>query len=163
MSIKPIDSYISNSVKLFEVNPSQTVFSLTYKFPKNSNNCTVKFNTHNSHLSSNYNFKTCKSKDVSRLLSAIGPRGVTVSMNKVNKKVKNSSNLKQYKVEKIGKTKNFTKIKDIVGISTLLTNTDVKEYVPQSIKNQSTNSNEQSSKSNKKNKNKNKNKSKKKR
>ena len=62
-----------------------------------------------------YKFRTNKFKDVSRLLSALGPRGVQISKGKIEKK----------KTSK----KDASDSKDTVGMSTLLVNTDVKEHI----------------------------------
>lgn len=126
MYFKPVDSFIVNSVKLFEVNPSQSVFSLSYKLPENCSNPTVTVKTSNPHLSANHKFRTNKVKDVSRLLSALGPRGVTVNIGKVEKKVKKPSSTKQYQ----GKFNKKVQTRDVVGLSTLMANTEVKQYVP---------------------------------
>ncbi|CCK68293.1 signal recognition particle subunit SRP21 KNAG_0A06320 [Huiozyma naganishii CBS 8797] len=122
MSIKPIDTFITNGVRLFEVNPSQSAFSITYKPPvvksdkgaekKVSKKCTkVAFRFNNAHLATNYSFDTNKSKDVSRLLNSLGPRGVSIANGKTNPISKKQ------------------KQKQIVGLSRLIVNTDVKEYV----------------------------------
>lgn len=120
MSVKPIDTFITNSVQLFEVNPSQTVLSISYKWKPQSGKKkpVVSFKTHNSHLSSCYRFKTNKSKDVSRLLSALGPRGVTITRGKIEKRVSKPVSRKE------------AKSRDVVGLGTLMVNTEVKEYVP---------------------------------
>ncbi|AQZ17746.1 SRP21 (YKL122C) [Zygosaccharomyces parabailii] len=126
MSIKPIDSFISNSVKLFEANPSQTTFCIAYKseaIPNGKINPKVSFKTHNAHLGAYYKFQTNKSKDVSRLLSALGPRGVTVTLGKVERRNKLSKVLGK-------KARRKAKSKDVIGMSTLMVNTDVKEYAP---------------------------------
>ncbi|CCE64134.1 hypothetical protein TPHA_0G02930 [Tetrapisispora phaffii CBS 4417] len=116
MSIKPVDLFISNSVKLFEVNPSQTTISLTYKFLEKKKNSTVTFKTNNPHQSTNYKFQTNKSKDVSRLLSAMGPKGVTIDAKRIHKIASK-------------KEKKNNKLKEIVGLSKLIVNTEVPEYI----------------------------------
>ncbi|AMD18878.1 HBL024Cp [Eremothecium sinecaudum] len=116
MSVKPIDTFISNSLQLLSANPSQTSISFTYK-NKNVDDkqySHVTFKTRNSHLGLNCKFRTKKSKDVSRLLSALGPRGVNIVTSSIEKK-----KIKQ-------------KSKDVVGMATLLVNTEVKEYIPES-------------------------------
>lgn len=138
MSVKPIDTFITNSVKLFEVNPSQTTFSISYKCDaKNEQSqkkkTLVSFKTHNAHLSTNYKFNTDKNKDVSRLLSALGPKGVTVTLGKIEKQVKKPA---VNKVSKKKKSKKNLSVKDVVGLSTLMVNTDVKEYNPAEEKKQ---------------------------
>ncbi|QLL30562.1 hypothetical protein HG536_0A03800 [Torulaspora globosa] len=153
MSVKPIDTFITNSVQLFEVNPSQTILSISYKWKPQSSKKkpVVSFKTHNAHLSSCYKFKTNKSKDVSRLLSALGPRGVTITRGKIEKRVCKPASRENGK-----KSKKEAKSRDVVGLSTLIVNTEVKEHVP--VVEQK----EQSLESSKK-KNKNKNKGKKRR
>lgn len=125
MSIKPIDTFITNSVQLFEVNPSQTIFSISYKWKAKSSKKkpVVSFKAHNPHLSNHYKFKTNKSKDVSRLLSALGPRGVTITRGKIEKRVSKQEG-------SVKKSKKEAKSRDVVGLSTLMVNTEVKEYVP---------------------------------
>lgn len=127
MSAKPIDTFITNSVQLFEANPSQTIFSIAYKCKHEgaARKPVVSFKTHNPHLSSHYKFKTNKSKDVSRLLSALGPRGVSITRGKVEKRASKSA---MKKLDK--KSRKKAQVKDVVGLGTLMVNTDVKEYVP---------------------------------
>ena len=98
--MEPLDSFITNSVKLLEANPSETILSVTYNCKGKGSK--VAFKTHNASLSTRYKFSTRKSKDVSRLLSALGPRGVSITNGKVEK-------------NKTGK-----KTKDVGGMSTLL-------------------------------------------
>lgn len=145
MSVKPIDTFITNSVQLFEVNPSQTVFSVSYKWKSKDSKKKpiVSFRTHNAHLSNHYKFKTNKSKDVSRLLSALGPRGVTINRGKIEKRVSKDSSKK---------SKKESKSRDVVGLSKLMVNTEVKEYVP--VVQEKTPQAESSSKKKSKNKNK---------
>ena len=127
--MKPIDNFIMSSVRLFEVNPSQTLFSISYKPPTPKTNTKVSFRTHNPHLSSNYRFTTNKSKDVSRLLSALGPRGVSVTPGKIEKiaQLKKKQNGKIKQLNKKTKGKN---IQDVVGLATLMVNVDVKKNEP---------------------------------
>lgn len=127
--VKPLDTFIINSISLLEANPSQTLVSISYgseaKKRKlgekdssrvlSQHKSLVSFKTHNTHLGISYKFKTNKSKDVSRLLSALGPRGVQISKGKIEKK----------KTSK----KDASDSKDTVGMSTLLVNTDVKEHI----------------------------------
>lgn len=144
MSIKAIDTFISDSVKLFEANPSQSLISITYqptvnttkdndnndeKYSKKRKIASVTFKTSNPHISSNYKFKTLKAKDVSRLLYALGPRGVTINQNRIAKRnIKNKEN-------------NNKKTKTAIGLATLLVNTKVEEYDPTLIKNASNKNN----------------------
>lgn len=125
MSVKPIDSFISNSVKLFEANPSQTTFCIAYRneaVRDGKNRPKVSFKTHNAHLGAHFKFQTNKSKDVSRLLSALGPRGVTVTLGRVERR---------QKLRKVGKkSAKRARSKDVVGMSTLMVNADVKEHAP---------------------------------
>lgn len=128
MSVKPIDNYITNSVRLFEVNPSQTLFSISYKPPTQKTDTKVFFRTHNSHLSLNYKFTTNKSKDVSRLLSALGPRGVSITPGKIEKIAQ--SKKKNNKIKESSKKIKGKSIQDIVGLATLIVNTDVEKSDP---------------------------------
>lgn len=128
MSVKPIDNYITNSVRLFEVNPSQTLFSISYKPPTQKTDTKVSFRTHNSHLSLNYKFTTNKSKDVSRLLSALGPRGVSITPGKIEKIAQ--SKKKNNKIKESSKKIKGKSIQDIVGLATLIVNTDVEKSDP---------------------------------
>ncbi|AET38196.1 signal recognition particle subunit SRP21 Ecym_2471 [Eremothecium cymbalariae DBVPG len=112
---KSLDLYIGNSLEVVSANPSQTVISFTYR-NSSDNGSQVKFKTRNNHLGLNYKFKTKKSKDVSRVFSALGPRGVSVETGKVEKK------------------KTGLKSKDMAGIASLMVNTEVKEYVPEQPK-----------------------------
>lgn len=124
---KPIDTFITNSVQLFEVNPSLTTFSISYRCKSKSSQkkTVVSFKTQNPHLSNHYKFKTNKSKDVSRLLSALGPRGVSITRGKIEKRAIKPS------AKKIGKkSKKKASVKEVVGLSTLMVNTDVKEHAP---------------------------------
>lgn len=153
-AVKPLDSYIKNSVRLFEANPSETIFTLTYKPIKESKKKTsVIFATHNSQLDTNYKFTTNKSKDVSRLLNAIGPRGVSTIPTKIERQA-----MRKNKTKKVKKNK-MAKIVDTIGISNLIVNAKVKEYKPvenksNATKNDNNNSGNSNKKSNKKNKNK---------
>ena len=153
-AVKPLDSYIKNSVRLFEANPSETIFTLTYKPIKESKKKTsVIFATHNSQLDTNYKFTTNKSKDVSRLLNAIGPRGVSTIPTKIERQA-----MRKNKTKKVKKNKK-AKIVDTIGISNFIVNAKVKEYKPvenksNATKNDNNNSGNSNKKSNKKNKNK---------
>lgn len=112
-SLKPLDTFISNSIQLLEANPSQTLVSLSYV---NKNKSTkVIFKTHNPHLGLHYRFKTKRLKDVSRFLSSLGPRGVNITTGKIEKNTT--------------KTKN----KDTVGMACLMVNTNVKQYIPEKL------------------------------
>ncbi|CCH59714.1 hypothetical protein TBLA_0B08990 [Henningerozyma blattae CBS 6284] len=106
MSVKPIDTYIQDSVRLFQVSPSTSTITITYKTKKDKLNKkeketdeqikstktqpvnSVSFVTTNNQTSTHYSFETRKTKDVSRLLSALGPRGVTINLTKLEKKIK---------------------------------------------------------------------------
>ncbi|KAG0659833.1 hypothetical protein C6P45_001742 [Maudiozyma exigua] len=153
-AVKPLDSYIKNSARLFEANPSETIFTLTYKpIKENTKKTSVVFATHNSQLDTNYKFITNKSKDVSRLLNAIGPRGVSTIPTKIERQAMRKNKTK--KVKKIKKAK----IVDTIGISNFIVNAKVKEYKPVETKvNTTTNDNNNSGNSNKKGNKKNKNK-----
>ncbi|CCD27331.1 signal recognition particle subunit SRP21 NDAI_0K01400 [Naumovozyma dairenensis CBS 421] len=165
MSVKPIDTFITSSVKLFEVNPSQTTFTISYRGPSDTDNnkkkTSVSFRSHNAHLGVSYKFNTNKSKDVSRLLNAIGPRGVSITPGKIEKN-KMIINGKKIVVPK-NSSKKKKLIQDIVGLGSLITNSDVKEYIPPvHTTNENTTANAANKKSEQKGK-KNKNKNKKKR
>lgn len=156
MSVKPVDTYIINSVRLFEVNPSETTVSITYKCPENVKKTLVTFKTHNSHLDTNYKFSTNKSKDVSRLLNALGPRGVSVVPAKIQRKAR-SKNSKQSVAKNTDKKIKKTKIVDTIGLGSLMVNTKVEEFKPVEtiVANQDIGNNSSASKKkNKKNKNK---------
>ncbi|CCC66997.1 hypothetical protein NCAS_0A04390 [Naumovozyma castellii] len=156
MSVKPIDTFITSSVKLFEVNPSQTVISLTYKTPtEKKRQSDVIFKTHNPHLGTSYKFSTNKSKDVSRLLNAVGPRGVSVIPGRIERLNQTAAKVSKKKTSIKKKT-----IKDVVGLGSLIVNTDVKEYVPIQPGSAGSNISQVSVEGSKKRKNKNKNKKK---
>lgn len=152
--VKPLDTFITNSISLLEANPSQTLVSISYGSEakkrklgeKDSSRALsqhkslVSFRTHNTHLGISYKFKTNKSKDVSRLLSALGPRGVQISKGKIEKKKTNK--------------KDPSDSKDTVGMSTLLVNTSVKEHVEEISKPASKQQSASSSSGKKKKKNK---------
>lgn len=153
MSLKPIDSYIKNSISLFESNPSQSLISITYRAPNDKDSSLVTFKTHNSHLGSNYKFKTNKSKDVSRLLNALGPRGVSIARGKIERRYKNQRTINGNKPSKNNKKKNL--VIHNANLGTLLANTEVKEYVPPVVNEKSGSNIDTSSKNKKKNKKKN--------
>lgn len=142
MSVKPIDTYIENSVRLFEANPSDSIISITYNGGKGVE--PVSFRTHNPHLSTTYQFKTTKNKEVSRLLNALGPRGV--SMNPVSKVAKRRNYLDVVKKAKLANNNKISKknaklirkaqvnpIVNTVGIGKLLANKDIKEDKPEVV------------------------------
>lgn len=121
MSVRPIDTFITNSVKLFEANPSQATISITYAHNPELERTRVTFRSSNPHLNSTYKFATNKSKDVSRLLNALGPRGVTVVPGKIEKQV----------LRKQGKkSKKRYKSVNVVGIGNLIANVRVKQVKP---------------------------------
>ena len=104
MATKPIDSFILNSVDLFKINPSQSIISITYQPPNNeinetsqvnNNHSKITFKTNNSHLSTHYKYKTNKIKDVSRILNAMGPNGVSIIPNGILKRQIKNKNKKQ--------------------------------------------------------------------
>ncbi|CCF57953.1 hypothetical protein KAFR_0D03050 [Kazachstania africana CBS 2517] len=123
MSVKPIDTFIVNGIRLFEINPSQSTISITYN-PKNGKkekSSNVSFKIHNPHLNTNYKFRTNKSKDVSKLLNSLGPRGVTIiPKRKITKKLLHAD-----------KTSKKIKTINTVGLSAFMANTKVKEYIPE--------------------------------
>lgn len=172
MSLKPIDSFILNSVDLFKVNPSQSVISITYQPPKQNDSNTdnddkkninlgkVTFKTNNPHLASNYKYSTNKNKDVSRLLNAVGPRGVSIIpagilKKRINGKINKDKSLSKKEKSKLIRDSNH----QITGLGSLLVNDIVPEFNPQEelAKQSNTTTASSSSRSNKK-KNKNKNK-----
>ncbi|AAS50746.2 ABL025Cp [Eremothecium gossypii ATCC 10895] len=114
MSVKPVDSFIKDSLQLLCANPSQTLVSFRYRGGSAEGSAAeVRFRTHNSHLGLHYKFKTRRQKDVSRVLSALGPRGVNVvAVGTERRKRKQAS-------------------RDLVGMATLLVNADVKQHVPE--------------------------------
>ncbi|CAB4257136.1 similar to Saccharomyces cerevisiae YKL122C SRP21 Subunit of the signal recognition particle (SRP), which functions in protein targeting to the endoplasmic reticulum membrane [Maudiozyma barnettii] len=169
MSIKPLDSYIKNSVRVFEANPSETIFTITYKPSKEeekkenhkkNRKPSVSFKTHNNHLDTNYKFETNKSKDVSRLLNALGPRGVSIIPSKIERQAMKKKTIKTINkdgnVTKTVKRTKKSKIVDTIGISSLIVNSKVKEYKPEQNTQSSTNTDKNNKKkgNNKKNKNK---------
>ncbi|KAL3232258.1 Signal recognition particle subunit SRP21 [Nakaseomyces bracarensis] len=160
MSVKPIDTYIDNSVRLFEANPSDSIISVTYQGGKDISH--VSFRTHNPHLSTTYKFKTTKNKEVSRLLNALGPRGV--SMNPVSKVAKRRNYLDVVKKAKLANDNKVSKrsvklirkaqvnpIVNTIGIGKLLANKDIKEDKPVTV---TTGKDNKKGKKNKSNKNK---------
>lgn len=158
MSVKPLDSYIKSSVGLFEVGPSQSLFSITYRCPENAKKARVTFRTQNSHLGTSFKFSTNKSKDVSRLLNAMGPRGVSIVPGRIERQA-----ARKGKKQSGGKRKRTrkSKIVDSIGVSSLIVNTKVAEYKPVQAAPATAGSNAASAgnnkkKNNKKNKNKNK-------
>lgn len=131
MTVNSIDTYIQDSVRLLKVAPSTSTITITYKTIENKNDTTtdkknienkssVSFKTKNSQSSTSYTFSTNKSKDLSRLLSALGPRGVTINLSSPLEK-KAFSNGKNKK-KKITKKNNS----HLVGVSSILAN----KYIP---------------------------------
>lgn len=126
MSVRPIDTFIKNSVKLFEANPSQATISITYAHDPQLERTRVTFRSSNPHLNSTYKFATNKSKDVSRLLNALGPRGVTVVPGKIERQVLR----KQGKSKSKSKSKKRFRSVNVIGIGNLIANTRVKQVKP---------------------------------
>ena len=126
MSVRPIDTFITNSVKLFEANPSQATISITYAHNPELERTRVTFRSSNPHLNSTYKFATNKSKDVSRLLNALGPRGVTVVPGKIERQVLR----KQGKSKSKSKSKKRFRSVNVIGIGNLIANTRVKRVKP---------------------------------
>ncbi|SCU89952.1 LANO_0D07008g1_1 [Lachancea nothofagi CBS 11611] len=108
MSSGRLDSYITSSIALLEANPSSTVVSIKYESGAKAGK--VSFRTSNPQLLARYKFSTSKSKDVSRLLSAVGPRGVSITPGKVAKRRCRAA-----------------PVIDVNGMSTLLANRDIPE------------------------------------
>lgn len=110
MSEKSLDTFIASSLSLLEANASGTKLTISYN-PKFHHTPVVSFRAKNDTLDLHYKYKTSKSKNVSRALSAMGPVGVNLPFGRVAKKL--------YKA----------KSKDVTGMSTLLVNQEVKTYV----------------------------------
>ncbi|AGO10431.1 AaceriABL025Cp [[Ashbya] aceris (nom. inval.)] len=114
MSVNHLDSFIKDSLQLLSANPSQTLVSFKYRGGiEGDRTAVVRFRTHNSHLGLHYKFKTYKQKDVSRVLSAMGPRGVNVASVAVERRKRKQAS------------------RDTVGMAALLVNTEVKQHVPE--------------------------------
>lgn len=168
MTTKPIDTFILNSVDLFKVNPSQSVISITYQPPKEPTKKLGKitFKSNNPHLSTHHKFSTNKNKDISRVLNALGPNGVSIIPNN-NPLLKTHLLKQENKINKKKKKKSKQQVVNHVttGIATLLANDKIPEYKPISQKMQKNTTNSTSTtnttttnKDSKKKKNKNKNK-----
>ncbi|KAI8383920.1 uncharacterized protein CGFF_03818 [Nakaseomyces glabratus] len=141
MSVKPIDTFIENSVKLFEANPSGSSITISYHGGAKAD--PVVFRTHNPHLSTTYKYQTKMNKEVSRVLNALGPRGV--SMNPISKIAKRRNYLdvvkkaKQMNNSKISKKQaklirkaQTNPIVNTIGIGKLIANEDIKEVKAES-------------------------------
>ncbi|KAK5961395.1 signal recognition particle subunit SRP21 PWA37_001253 [Arxiozyma heterogenica] len=152
MTTKPIDTFILNSVSLFNVNPSHSIISITYqppaipndsngsqvsgsKLPRSKRFGKVTFKTSNHHLSSNYKFITNKNKDVSRLLNAIGSNGVSIKPQHILKKRINQKRHKSSSSKDKKKISNYS----ITGLATLLANNKIPKYDSSIINNNKNN------------------------
>ncbi|SCV01574.1 LAME_0G17106g1_1 [Lachancea meyersii CBS 8951] len=113
MSSARLDAYITSSIALLEANPSSTLVSIRYQIGAKAGKVT--FRTTNSELLARYKYSTSKSKDVSRLLSALGPRGVSIQPSS--------------KVARQRKTFQMSRPTDVTGMATLMANVDVPEAV----------------------------------
>ncbi|KAL6947218.1 hypothetical protein ACO0QE_002097 [Hanseniaspora vineae] len=156
--VKPVDTFIGSSVKTLEASPSDTLITMKYDFNKKFKiakdtsdkkehyKTSVEFQTSNNALDLHYKFSTNKIKELSRVLSALGPNGV--SMNPVTSKVlkkkdfvKTTSKVNKKKLssylKSLGKTSKkpikYTIKHDALlklpGAGTLLANTEIKKYV----------------------------------
>ncbi|SCU94658.1 LADA_0G10110g1_1 [Lachancea dasiensis] len=114
MSSDRLDSYITSSIALLEANPSSTLVSVKYQSGAKAGK--VSFSTSNPNLLANHKYSTSKSKDVSRLLSALGPRGVSLMPGKVAKKRKS-------------KNSKLASVIDVNGMSSLMANVDIPEAI----------------------------------
>lgn len=132
--MKAVDTFIAAGVKLFGANPSQSVLTMTYQ-PKGGIDDTAKvvFRAHNAHLGTNYRFATRQSKDVSRLLNAMGPRGVSVSPSITERRA-----MRKRLITRLDKTHRTLagvrgmraarrKHQEITGIAELITNVNTKQ------------------------------------
>ena len=163
--VKPVDTFIGSSVKTLEASPSDTLITMKYDFNKKFKTAkdtsdkkehyktSVEFQTSNNALDLHYKFSTNKIKELSRVLSALGPNGV--SMNPVTSKVlkkkdfvKTTSKVNKKKLslylKSLGKTSKkpikYTIKHDALlklpGAGTLLANTEIKKHVekkPQAV------------------------------
>ncbi|KAH3899727.1 uncharacterized protein SCODWIG_02473 [Saccharomycodes ludwigii] len=174
--VKPVDTYIKSTSNLLEANPSQTLLTIKYNIvnhhkkskenkgeTSDKNTVNIKFNTSvtfqtkNPELGLFHDYTTNKVKEVSRVLSALGPKGVTMNVNnnKVlkkkdflysNLKGKNKKKQKKSSTSLISNNRKTTKpiryttahkeLVNIIGGATLLTNTEIKEHVIESTKKQ---------------------------
>lgn len=166
-----LDTYVERSVSLLEASPSDTLVSVTYHTKPSSNNkkkqqleqqqqqqqqlekeelkpsySFISFKTYNPHSGTCYKFKTSKAKDLSRILSALGPRGVqftkTKSIKKNHTKVQDGQDSKVTKSTTIDKkdsenekVKQALEEKYIVhgkGFASLMSNTEFQSEEPES-------------------------------
>ncbi|ODV60956.1 signal recognition particle subunit SRP21 ASCRUDRAFT_75714 [Ascoidea rubescens DSM 1968] len=105
-NIASVELFIDKSIQLFGVDPNNTKVSMTYgssikkesksksktnpnKILKNANDSKdskliptnfISFKIYNPNLGHCYNFKSIKFKELSRILAALGPRGIQISI-----------------------------------------------------------------------------------
>lgn len=114
-----MESFIQSTADLFEAFPSATV-SITYKnatkkkpTDSNATRNTAKFKVFEPHTGKCIQYKTSKSKELSRLLTYLGPRGV-LSMKRAHEEEEDESK----------------KPKLMVGVSSVMANTKFEETEP---------------------------------
>lgn len=156
--VKPIDTFIGSSVKTLEASPSDTLITMKYDFNKKFKSVkntsdkkehyktSVEFRTSNNALDLHYKFSTNKIKELSRVLSALGPNGVSMNpvtnkvlkkkhfvetTSKVNKKKKSSylKNLGKSSKKPVKYSIKHDALSKLPGAGTLLANTEIKKYV----------------------------------
>ncbi|GMM46847.1 signal recognition particle subunit [Pichia kluyveri] len=84
MKIKNIDTYLTSTKELLESNPNNTTISITYTHVKKNDNkvrSIIKFKTFNNKSGIVHIFKTHKSKEFSKIINALGPRGCNINGN----------------------------------------------------------------------------------
>ncbi|GMM36302.1 signal recognition particle subunit [Saccharomycopsis crataegensis] len=126
-----LDTYIDRSTSLLDVAASDTLVSMTYhnksskKTISSSSDASsytcVRFKTYNPRSGTCYSFKTSKAKDLSRILSALGPRGVQFT--KTKKVSKEPIKLDDHAKTKILEEKYIVNGK---GFASLMSNTEFK-------------------------------------
>lgn len=150
--VKSADVFIERSLHLLEVNPTSTRISITYGSeskkqskrkhskitkPETENRSFVSFKTFDPISGQLHKLKTFKTKELSKLLTALGPHGVVITKPTKNIDLKEQITIK--------------------GFSTILANTEIKEDIEPEVE-KSKNSEQQqqptgsSSKKNKKKK-----------
>lgn len=149
--VKSADVFIERSLHLLETNPASTRISITYgseskrqskkkqhKITKpetttspSENKSFVSFKTYDPISGQLHKLKTHKTKELSKLLTALGPHGVSIP-----KPIKNADTQQKETIEQV----------PIKGFSTILTNTEIQEELtpeperPKSSDQQSNNS-----------------------
>lgn len=85
--IKLLDTYVERSIAFLETNP-EVLVSITYHTKPSKTSSTheahsyITFKTYNAQSGICYKYKTSKAKDLSRVLAALGPRGVQFTKTK---------------------------------------------------------------------------------